>query len=259
MGQRRSRATPKLGAVTIVLLLLLPVAVTGPLSEAALARSTAAALTPPPGATVAFSGYSWPVKASTGLVGPGPNVFSSSPENVWVDAAGQLHLRITSRDGRWLSAEVFLDHSLGYGTYRFTIASPVGDLDPNAVLGLFTWNDDPANNHRELDVEFARWGNAGDPTNAQYVVQPAGVGNLTRFVQPLSGPSVHAFTWGTKGVSFAGTDAAGRTIASWRYTGSGVPRTGGERTHLNLWLNRGLPPANGAEVEVVLSAFTFTR
>jgi len=215
---------------------------------------------PPPGTTVAFSGYSWAVKSSTGLVGPGPNVFSSSTENVWVDADGQLHLRITSRDGRWLSAEVFLDHSLGYGTYKFTIASPVGALDPNAVLGLFTWNDDPAYNHRELDVEFARWGNAGDPTNAQYVVQPYDrVGNLTRFVEPLSAPSVHAFTWGAKGVNFASTDATGHTIANWRYTGSNVPRAGGERTHINLWLNRGLAPANGAEVEVVLSRFTFTR
>ncbi len=41
------------------------------------------------------------MKASPGLVGPGPNVFSDSPENVWVDAAGQLHMRITARDGQW--------------------------------------------------------------------------------------------------------------------------------------------------------------
>lgn len=241
-------------------LLWLPVAVTGPLSGAAHGRGLSPALTPPPGRTIAFSGYSWAVKSSTEVVGPGPNVFSSSPENVWVDAAGQLHLRVTSRNGRWLSAEVFLDRSLGYGTYRFMIASPVADLDPNAVLGLFTWNDDPAYNHREVDVEFARWGNAGDPTNGQYVVQPYDrAGNLTRFVQPLSAPSSHSFTWRTKGVNFASTDAAGRTIANWGYTGSSVPRAGGERIHLNLWLNRGLPPADGAEIEVVLSAFSFTR
>lgn len=258
--RQRTKTALRLGAFTIGLPLWLAIAVTGPLSGAARARTIAPGLTPPPGMTVAFSGYSWAVKSSTGLVGPGPNVFSSSPENVWVDAAGQLHLRITSRAGRWLSAEVFLDRSLGYGTYRFKIASPVGDLDPNAVLGLFTWNDDPAFNHRELNVEFARWGNAGDPTNAQYVVQPHDhAGNLSRFLEPLSAPSVHAFTWGSKGVNFASTDAAGRTIANWRYTGSDVPRAGGERTHINLWLNRGLPPANGAEVEVVLSEFSFTR
>ena len=44
---------------------------------------------------------------------------------------------------------------------------------PALVLGLFTWEDHsdvPSN--RELDFEFARWGRASDPTNAQFVVQP---------------------------------------------------------------------------------------
>jgi hypothetical protein len=210
--------------------------------------------------TLSFAGYSWGVKSAPGLLGPGPNIFSDSPSNVWVDSIGQLHLRITYRDGRWQCAEVFLDRSLGYGTYSFTVASPLSDLDPNVTLGLFTWDDSPAYNHREIDIEFARWGNAGDPTNAQYVVQPYGLpGNLTRFVQPLAAPSTHSFTWARKSVTFASTLTTGRTIAGWRYSGRDVPRAGAERTHINLWLNNGAPPRDGAEREIVLSSFSFSR
>ncbi|MCA1689769.1 MAG: hypothetical protein LC720_04805, partial [Actinobacteria bacterium] len=82
---------------------------------------------------------------------------------------------------------------------------------------------------------------------------------IQRFVVPSSAPTVHAFTWEPKSVTFASRLAGGQTIASWRYPGSGIPRAGGERTHLNLWLNHGSPPVNGAEVEVVLSNFSFAR
>ena len=170
------------------------------------------------------------------------------------------------RDARALAgaprqaAEVILNESLGYGTYSFTVSSPIGDLDPNVVLGLFTWSDDPAYHHREIDVEFARWGFAGGPTNAQYVVQSnALAGSLQRFAQPPSAPSLHTFTWARRDVTFSSRAAANQSIAGWRYTGSGVPRPGGERTHINLWLDHGRAPVSGAAVEVVLSNFSFAR
>jgi hypothetical protein len=207
---------------------------------------------------VTFSGYSWAVKASRGPVGPGPNIFSDSPDNVSVDSAGQLHLRITSRDGQWRAAEVILDRSLGYGTYRFTLASPAGQLDPNVVLGLFTWSNKAAYNHREIDIELARWGNAATASNAQFVVQPSfHAGNFSSFVQTDAAPSTLEFTWTAKAVIFRSATASGATIASWTYTGPDVPRSGDERPHINLWLDGGAPPTNGAEVEVVLSGFSF--
>jgi hypothetical protein len=187
-------------------------------------------------------------------------MFSDSTENVWVDSAGQLHLRITYRDGRWRTAEVILGQSLGFGKYTFSVASPLGNLDPNVVVGLFTWDDDPAYNHREIDVEFARWGNTADPTAGQYVVQPYDrAGNLKRFVQPATSASVHAFTWASKSVLFTSATTDGQAIASWRNTSRDVPRRGGERVHINLWLNGGTPPADGAETEIVISNFSFTR
>jgi len=208
--------------------------------------------------TVRFAGSSWAVKASSSPVGPGPNVFSDSPENVWVDTAGRLHLSITCRDGRWRAAEVILDRSLGYGTYAFALDSSAGRLDPNVVLGLFTWSDDPANNHREIDIEFARWG-AAPGSNAQYTVQPHDTAaNRHTFTQPEGAPTRHAFTWAPDRVSFRSATVAGRTIADWCYSGPDVPCAGEERTRINLWLHGGKPPTDGAEVEIVLSEFTFT-
>src|SRR6185503_10281752 len=147
-----------------------------------------------------------------------------------------------------------------YGTYTFNIASRVDALDQNAVLGLFTWSDRTQYANREIDIEFARWGNPADPTNGQYVVQPYDrPAHLKRITQPASSPSSHRFSWQQNRVSWESYDANGGLVDQYVYTGSDVPRTGDERVHLNLWLFRGAAPANGAPVEVVLSSFVFAR
>jgi hypothetical protein len=201
-----------------------------------------------------FGGYDWQVKTSSRRIGPGPNLFSSA--NAWVAADG-LHLRIAKVGGKWNAAEVINTASLGRGTYRWTVTGDLAALDPNAVLGLFTWNDDPAYNHREIDIEFSRWGNAADPTNGQFVVQPYSTsGNLQRITQPGGvTTSSQTFTWGPSSVAFASSAAS---PSSWTYTGSDVPQPGGENARMNLWLFRGQPPMNGAAVEVVITSFSFT-
>lgn len=208
--------------------------------------------TAPPG-TFAFSGHYWYPRTSRGAEGPGPNVFASS--QVWVDGAGALHLLISRTRGRWTCGEVINARSLGYGTYEYTLTTRAETLDANAVLGLFTWNDDPAYNHREMDVEFSRWGNPGDPTNAQYVVQPwDNPGNTHRFTEPaVAGPVTYTMTWEPGRVRFS--NSLGQ---SWENTGPDVPVAGGERTHLNLWLFEGRAPRNGQPVEVVVTGFSHT-
>jgi len=220
-------------------------------------RAPAAPPAPSGPATVQFSGYSWTVKAYNRKIGPGPNLFSAS--NVSVDGAGRLHLKIQRAGNRWTCAEVIANASLGYGTYSWTLGS-APDLDPNAVLGLFTWNDDPAYAHREIDIEFARWGNAADATNAQYVVQPYDAsGHQLRWTQPsgLSG-TVQTFTWAPGRVDFRSTRSDGSVIASWSYVGSDVPVPGSENPRINLWLFRGAAPTDGQPIEVVIDRFAFT-
>lgn len=134
--------------------------------------------------TLQFSGYEWKVKSSSGQVGPGPNYFSDSKNNVEVDARGRLHLRITQRDGRWYCAEVISTRSFGYGTYRFYVDTSFDKMDPRVVLGLFTWSDAPDYSHREIDVEVSRWGNKNNK-NGQFVVQPyTRPMNIVRFQIP---------------------------------------------------------------------------
>ena len=124
---------------------------------------------PPASRTISFSSYVWTVKRSTGVTGPGPCIFSDSEKDVFVDSEGRLHLKITRHQGKWVCAEVVSLKSFGYGTYHFEMESSM-HFDPQAVWGLFTWHiRDPAYSHREVDIEFSRWGCPVNQ-NAQFVV-----------------------------------------------------------------------------------------
>ena len=211
--------------------------------------------------TVSFAGRTWQIKAAPRQMGPGPNLFSAS--NVRVDPGGSLHLGITRSGRSWSCAEVILDRSLGYGTYEWTIQGAVDRLDPNVVLGLFTWEDSSSlAGNREIDVEVARWGNAADPTNAQYVVQPYDrPGNLQRLTVPPATSVTVRFTWSPGQVVASGTaqTASGAVaLPTWTSPSVDVPTPLGERVHMNLWLYGGRAPSNGQPVDVVLSGFTFT-
>jgi hypothetical protein len=205
-----------------------------------------------------FSDYTWEVKSSAARVGPGPNYFSASSRNVWVDGKGRLHLRITRDDGRWESAEVASARSFGYGRYAFTLASPVNAaaLDPNAVLGLFTWKDDPAYHNREIDIEFSRWGIAESTESGSHTVQPwATEGNQRTFSQPPVTSSRHSFIWRPASISFRNSSVPSE---NWTYSGPDVPLSGGEHARMNLWLFQGNPPRNDYPVEIVFERFRFT-
>ncbi len=219
-----------------------------------------------PSATwLSFSGYQWWLKSSAGLVGPGPNYFSASSNNVWVDAIGQLHLRITNRTNRWECAEIVSARTFGYGSYRFELNSPVNRLNPNVVLGLFTWSDDPAYAHRELDVECSRWANLNDPNNSQFVVQPYNLpGHLVRFAVPATVTNVTAcFTWETNRVTFQclrgsynPNPSPADIISTWTYS-LDVPSSGDENVRINLWLFNGQPPSDNQEPEFIIKNFRF--
>jgi hypothetical protein len=208
------------------------------------------------GTCVAFSNLCWTIKDSNGgEVGPGPNIFSKN--NVSVDDQCRLHLRIAQQNGNWTTAEVIGRASFGYGTYQVVYDTPVDDFDPNVVLALFTWSNSAAHAHREIDIEFSRWGNAGNPNNAQYVVQPSTPSSrIFRWLVPGAVPSTHSFRWQPGSVFFE--SFAGTTHQQWNFTGK-VPIPGGENPRMNLWLFRGAPPTDGQPVEVIVRSFSFTR
>ena len=224
----------------------------------ALVASSAALAAGKPGypTRVTWGGGSWQVKTSNAPVGPGPNVFAAA--NVNVDANGFLHLRISQQAGRWTCAEVIGPTSHGYGTYTFVVQTSLQGFDPNVVLGLFTWSDRPQYAHREIDIEVAKWGNAADPTNAQFVVQPWDrAGHTVRVTEPGGTRTRQQFTWRAGQVTFVATRLdTGAEIARYTYNGTDVPRPGDERVRLNLWLFNGTAPAGPAEVVVESFAFT---
>jgi hypothetical protein len=208
-----------------------------------------------PAKVLSFSGYDWEARAVPSDRG-GSNEYD--PANAWVDGDGFLHLRLSERDGRWISAEVVLTRALGYGTYVFTVRD-VSNLDPAATLGLFTWDDQSAEqNHRELDIEISQWGDS-KILNAQYVVQPYYVpANVARFSAP-AGTLTHSLRWEPGRASFRtvrGTRADGTPVAQHEFT-SGVPASGGERVRMNLYFFRFSPVPPQKDVEVVIERFQY--
>lgn len=215
--------------------------------------------------TLSFAGQTWYVKAAEWAADPGPCYYSDRPEDVWVDASGRLHLKIANHSGRWYCSEVFTTQQYGHGAYVFKLASPVDQLDKNAVLGLFTWDDtSAAYSHREIDIEMSRWGLASGP-NAQYVVSPwNSAGHRYQFNLSLpETSSVHAFTWHADSVAFGSyrgsawpADPAA-ALQTWTYTGTDVPPAGQGNARINLWLFNGAAPSDGQEIEIVVTEFSF--
>ncbi|UCE38316.1 MAG: peptidoglycan DD-metalloendopeptidase family protein [Thermoplasmata archaeon] len=211
-----------------------------------------------------FSGITWYVRdTNEALVGPGPNYFSCSPENIWLDPSGQLHLNITYRNGNWYMAEVYSQESYGYGQYTFMTNGRYDYMDVNAVLGLFTYLDD----NNEIDIEFSRWGwETG--TNLGYACQPWQTeGNVHAFHANLTGNySTHRFDWQANEIKYQSWNGQhyspptpGDVIQIWNYTGPDIPTESTERVHINFWLMGGLDPADGLEMEAVVTEFNFTE
>lgn len=207
--------------------------------------------------TIQFSGYEWQVRNVSSTRGGRNNDYSNA--NAWTDANGFLHLRIARTAGEWSCAEVKLSRSLGYGTYLFVVRD-VSQLEPAAVLSMFTWDEaDAGQNHREMNIELARW---GDPAskNAQYVVQPYYVpANVVRFDAP-AGALTHSLRWQAGQATFKtvrGTAANGPGVVAEHTFTSGVPTPGGESIHLVLYIfgNAENPLRN--DVEVVIERFEY--
>jgi hypothetical protein len=215
--------------------------------------------------TLRFSGYEWRVKSGDKM-GPGPNAWSKS--NVWVDKDGYLHLKISRQLDKWYCAEVGMTQRLGFGTYEFEIAGPIDRLDRNVVLGLFNYptREIGPDGTNEIDIEFAQWGNATYP-NGNFTVWPAKPGvkqTSETFRFTLTGKEkviVSRFNWRPDGVLYDVLQN-GTSLGRWDFRPDDavtdrVPQKP-LPVLLNLWLFRGVAPADGKEVEIVIKRFRFT-
>jgi hypothetical protein len=242
------------------------------------------------GDRVTFSGRSWTVKTGSGLMGPGPNWFSNSYSDVFIDEKGRLHMKIAEHDGKWYATEVVSDENLGYGTYIFTIIGDLANIPENIVLGLFTWDNntfyEQANS--EVDIEFSKWGNAENNNPLTYSVQPVSFGTFyserthQAVVTPsdLIGASTHGFTWTDTLItwkSYAGYKfGEGELLAEWSFDLNNPARIKAEdgntslpivipapgsttNARINFWILTSIAakPTDGLEHEVIIDSFQY--
>ena len=215
--------------------------------------------------TISFSGYTWKITTSKSTQGPGPNYWNSN--NAWVDDNGWLHLKITKNPltHRWECAEVSSQKKFGYGTYQWQVEGRIDSLDKNVVVGLFNYSGN--NGHDEMDIEFARWGNAAWP-NLNYTLWPAAedtaVSSYTNKIsmkqnnystQQFIRTADTVFFKSFYGFRFNDQDLFGAKTFS---VPSASISTLDMPVMMNLWLFKGLPPSNDKEVEIVIRSFKFS-
>ena len=219
---------------------------------------------------LSFSGYEWTVKAGASL-GPGPNRWEAA--NVNLDTAGRLRLRIRKEaDSGWSCAEVGLTQQrLGFGLYEFQTIGPIGQLDPNVVLGLFNYPppDVGTDTTNEIDIEYARWGNARSMIG-NFTLWTARKGEKSvshTFAVPTDiEQATHRFLWlpdrivwqALRGHAKDTRDNRGE-FAGWEFkppAGSGLIPQQPLPVLVNLWLFQGKAPMDGKEVVIPLARFT---
>lgn len=216
----------------------------------AIATIKGAAASKPTHRTLRFSGYEWIVRESPGERG-GYNLYD--PSNAWTTPDGTLHMRLSGSGGKWSCAQIILNRSLGYGTYRLTVRD-TSALDPAAVFAMYTLSDAGAaaavRNPREWDVEISRW---GDPAgkNARYLLQPAYLGQNTVWFSAPAEVLIHEIRWAAGSVHMTTMDKEGTMIAGHVFS-SGIPVPGDERFRINLYdFQRGSNLVqHGAEIAV---------
>jgi len=181
-----------------------------------------------PTGSIKFSGYDWGVRMIESDKGGTDNLYD--PENAWTDASGALHMEIKKKSGRWSCAEIFLNRSLGYGTYSVTVRE-TSHLEPAATFSMFTWEDSASEQHfREMDVEVSGRGNAANKNNARYIIQPFYIPeNLFLFAAP-SDTSTYVLDWEPGRATFKtfrgrSAGAGAQLVAEHEFT-SGIPVLG---------------------------------
>lgn len=237
-----------------------------------------------------FSGYYWNYKDRPTPVGPGPNRFLGTSENVWVDSVGNLHLRIAKKNNLWYCSEIISTKEFGYGTYIFTCLTDIRNFDRKTVFGFFTWDDysfqSQANS--EVDIEFSKWNAANDSNLVTYSVQPVIFSNPTAYTERtkkpiiatsyISKPMTYMMKWTPTNISWESYEGesypGSNLVSSWNFDTSNIARSKIEgaqtsnpivipapsdstNVRFNFWLLNGAAPDNGLNHEIVVKNFKY--
>jgi len=211
-----------------------------------------------PTGSLKFSGYDWAVRMVASDKGGANNLYD--PENAWTDASGALHMQIKKKSGSWSCAEIFLNRSLGYGTYSVTVRD-TSHLEPAAAFSMFTFDDSASEQHfHELDVEVHGRGNTTNKNNAQYAIQPFySPGNLFPFAVP-SGTLTHVLRWEPGHATFktfrGRSSGAGAQLVS-EHDFTGIPGPGQAKPRLIFFVGASDKNPMQKPSEVVVEKFEY--
>ena len=199
-----------------------------------------------------WKGQNWYL--TSGKANPGNNYWNNA--GAWIDSQNRLHLTVVKDKGKWKCTMLNSEYTYLYGTFTWTVASPVYCFDENSIVGLCTYLDDC----HELDIEASRWGETKG-NQLWYSVQPAKIeGNSRGYLVPsnIKGTNtIYKIEWKPTYVRFTSMQANGKIIADYNYTNiSGIPKQP-ESVIMNLWLMA--PPSNGKNIELIISNFTITN
>src|SRR5580693_412078 len=181
-----------------------------------------------PTGSLKFSGYDWGVRMIASDKGGTNNLYDA--ENAWTDASGALHMQIKKKSDSWSCAEIFLNRSLGYGTYSATVRD-TSHLEPAAVFSMFTFDEWASEvRFREMDMEVGGRSDVAAGNNARYVIQPLYIpGNLFPFAAP-SGTLTYVLYWESGHATFktfrGKSSGAGAQLVSEHEFTSGIPVPG---------------------------------
>jgi endo-1,3-1,4-beta-glycanase ExoK len=212
----------------------------------------AGAKTCPSHGVLNWKGQNWYLTG--GQSNPGNNYWNNA--GAWIDNQNRLHLTIVKDKCKWKCTMLNSQCTYLYGTFTWTIDSPVYCFDKNSVVGLCTYLDD----YHELDIETSRWGETRG-NQLWYSVQPSKIeGNSRGYLVPsrVTGTkTIYRIEWKPDYVRFTSMQANGKIIADYNYTNvSGIPKQP-ESIIMNLWLMA--PPSNGKNIELIISDFTITN
>jgi len=119
-----------------------------------------------------WEGYQWTVNPSYGI---GQGIVHGDPSNVYVDASGYLHLKLSNVGGKWSGAEISTDKDFSFGHFYWVFSGPLTAMEPQDVLAGFTYGPQHKNGidgQNEIDVEFSKWNNSTNANNCDFDIYP---------------------------------------------------------------------------------------
>ncbi len=174
-----------------------------------------------------------------------------------------ITLIIDKRDEKWYCGEIYLQKPLGYGEYKFSVASPLNNLDKQMVLGFFLYHYDTTTNVlEEIDVELLRHLEGHDDKEGAFTVHQKDQNPVPHFQKAFhvntDEPIDFTIDWRESKVGFTAVANDNTMIADTTYTNdTNIPGPKNMILHINFYLFQGKPPVSGNSRSITIKEVSF--